>query len=138
MTRATQPWPLHGRAEFKTSRGRDGYCRRRGLTAAALPSGSSCDCGCPSFWLDPHKSLPPAEVLERVPVGATGRDPGGNLVGVILFVDGGYMSQLEVFSHEGVSAFAGIPDPADLEIDHWSEPDEHGTQYLLNPPEDVE
>lgn len=97
--------------------------------------GSSCDCGCPSFWLDPDKHLPPAEVLERVPVGATGRDPAGNMVGVILFVDDGYLSELEVFSHEERSEFAGLPDPAALQLDQWSEPDEHGTRWLLNPPD---
>jgi hypothetical protein len=69
--------------------------------------GSSCDCGCPSFWLDPAKDLPPADVLESVPVSATGRDPGGNLVGVLLFVNNGYMSDLEVFSFEEHSVFAG-------------------------------
>ena len=98
--------------------------------------GASCGCGCPSFWLDPDTTLPPAQVLERVPVSASGRDPGGNLVGIILFVDDGYMSDVEVFSHEGTSIFEGVPDPAKLVILRWSEPDEHGGRYALNSPPD--
>ena len=45
--------------------------------------GSSCGCGCPSIR-SPDKSLPPAELSDRVPVSASGRDPGGNMVGVLL------------------------------------------------------
>ena len=99
-------------------------------------TGASCDCGCPSFGLAPDTSLAPAHVLERVPVSASGRDPGGTLVGVLLFVDDGYMSNLEVFSAGGASTFAGVPEPAALTVDEWSEADEQGAQYLLNPPED--
>ena len=98
-------------------------------------TGASCSCGCPSFGLAPDRSLAPAIVPERVPVSASGRDPGGNPVGVLLFVDGGYMSNLEVFSAQGDSVFAGLPEPADLSIDEWSERDQDGVRYLRNPPE---
>jgi hypothetical protein len=101
----------------------------------ARSTGASCSCGCPSFGLAPDKSLAPALVPERVPVSASGRDPGGNLVGVLLFVDDGYMSNLEVYSASGESAFAGLPDPGDLTIDEWSQPDREGFQYLPTPPE---
>ena len=98
-------------------------------------TGASCSCGCPSFGLAPDRDLAPAHVLDRVPVSATGWDPGGNLVGVLLFVDNGYLSNLEVFSAGARHEFAGVPDPAELTIDEWSEPDEGGSRYLLNPPE---
>ena len=70
-------------------------------------AGPSCGCGCPSFSLVPDRSLPPAEVEDRVPVDALGVDPGGNPVGVLLFVDEGYLSDVEVFNWEG-SDFAGL------------------------------
>jgi hypothetical protein len=98
-------------------------------------TGASCACGCPSFGLAPDRSFAPANVPDRVPVSASGRDPGGNLVGVLLFVDDGYMTELEIFSPGGESTFAGLPDPRELTIDEWSEPAPGGTRYLLNPPE---
>jgi hypothetical protein len=41
---------------------------------------------------------------------AHGTDPAGNQVGVLLFVDNGYLSGVEVYSLGG-DDFAGLPDP---------------------------
>jgi hypothetical protein len=100
--------------------------------ATVRTRGSSCDCGCPSFFLDPDRATEPAAVQDTVPVDAHGIDPGGNSVGVLLFVTNGYLSEVEVFGWEG-SDFAGLPAPDDLKISEWSEPDEAGARRLLNP-----
>lgn len=94
--------------------------------------GPSCACGCPSFTLVPDRSLPAAEVEDVVPIEAHGIDPAGNSVGVLLFVQDGYLSEVEVFSFEG-SKFAGLPDPGNVRITQWSAPDEVGARYVLNP-----
>ena len=63
---------------------------------------------------------------------AHGTDPGGNEVGVLLFVDDGYLSGIEVYSatREG---FSGLPQPRALKLSEWTEPDERGTRWLKNP-----
>ena len=104
----------------------------REQAATAKTAGSSCDCGCPSFYLNPDRQLPAAPIQEPVAVEAHGNDPGGNLVGVLLFVDEGYLADLEVFGYDS-SEFAGLPRPQDLKISEWSEPDENGASTLLNP-----
>jgi hypothetical protein len=95
-------------------------------------AGSSCDCGCPSFHLNPESHLPAAAVQKTVVVDAHGRDPGGNLVGVLLFVVDGYLAELEVFGYES-SDFAGLPRPESLKISEWGESDDNGIRRLLNP-----
>ena len=80
--------------------------------------GSSCGCGCPSFYVAVDRSLPAANAdYTPVEAGAYGRDPGGNAVGVILFVKDGYLHNVEVYSNEEHSHFAGIPKPAALQHD---------------------
>jgi hypothetical protein len=96
-------------------------------------TGLSCTCGCPSFSLKPDQTLPHAEVTDRMPSGAHGTDPGGNEIGVLLFVEDGYLFDVEVFSYEEPSAFAGLPDPSALKLSEWSTPDEGGARHLLNP-----
>ena len=63
---------------------------------------------------------------------AHGMDLGGNYIGVLLFVDDGYLSQVEVFNWAD-SAFAGIPEPDALKLSEWSTPDAEGRRRLLNP-----
>jgi hypothetical protein len=98
-----------------------------------MTTGLSCTCGCPSFSLEPDRTLPPADVVERMPTDAHGVDPGGNLVGVLLFVDDGYLSDVEVYSVDGSDC--GLPDPGALKLSEWSEWSElgGGTSHLLNP-----
>ncbi len=48
-----------------------------------------------------------------MPTDAHGTDPGGKPVGVLLFVDDGYLSEVEVYSVDG-SGFAGLPDASAL------------------------
>jgi hypothetical protein len=71
-----------------------------------------------------------------MPTDAHGRDPGGNDVGVLLFVDEGYLSEVEVFDY-GDGSYAGLPDPADLKLSQWSEwfvtDDGSRGRTLLNP-----
>ncbi len=63
---------------------------------------------------------------------AHGTDPGGNKVGVLLFTEDGYLSLLEVYSVGG-SRFDGLPQPDSLKLSEWSEPNESGTRWLVNP-----
>ena len=56
----------------------------------------------------------------------------------MLFVDDGYLADVEVFSYAEVSAFGGLPTPESLTILRWSERDEHGTRWALNDPFVVE
>jgi len=93
---------------------------------------SSCSCGCPSFSLVPDLSLPPAPVAGRMVSDAHGTDPGGNEIGVLLFVEHGYLAEVEVYSVRG-DGFGGLPRPVALKLSEWSEPDEHGTRRLQNP-----
>lgn len=81
--------------------GRDELHRQ---SVSVQTAGSSCDCGCPSFRLNPDRDLLPASVDERVPVEAHGRDPDGHLVGVLLFTEDGYLANVEVFG-----SFLGFP-----------------------------
>lgn len=100
---------------------------RTGRTA-----GSSCDCGCPSFYVNPDPASPAASANEPVPIDAHGRDPGDNEVGVLLFVRNGYLTEVEIYGQTG-SDFVGLPEPDALRISRWSEPDENGAKRLLNP-----
>jgi len=95
-------------------------------------TGLSCSCGCPSFALSPDRTLPSAEVAERMPTDAHGTDPDGNPVGVLLFVDDGYLSEVEVYSVDG-SGFAGLPDAGALKLSQWSKAKNTGMRHLLNP-----
>ena len=98
--------------------------------------GPSCDCGCPSFGLVADRFLPPAPVTTRMPTDAHGTDPGGNEIGVLLFVDDGYLSDVDVFDY-GDGNYAGLPDASALKLSQWSEwvVDDDGTRgrILLNP-----
>jgi hypothetical protein len=95
-------------------------------------TGLSCTCGCPSFSLQPDRTLQVAEVADRMPSDAHGTDPGGNEIGVLLWVDDGYLFDVEVFSHEE-SKFGGLPNSRALKLSKWSEPDDAGSRQLLNP-----
>jgi hypothetical protein len=95
-------------------------------------NGPSCTCGCPSFSLEADRALPPAPVAERMPTDAHGTDPGGNKIGVLLFVDDGYLAEVEIYSIEG-NDFSGLPEPGALRLSEWSEPSSPGTRHLLNP-----
>jgi hypothetical protein len=95
-------------------------------------TGLSCTCGCPSFSLKPDRALAAAEVAHRMPSDAHGPDPGGNEIGVLLWVDDGYLFDVEIFSYGG-AGFAGLPDPSTLKLSKWSEPDDAGSHHLLNP-----
>jgi len=94
--------------------------------------GSSCDCGCPSFYLDVDHALAPASVERAVPTEAHGKALDGSSVQVLLFVRDGYLSELEVVWY-GPTPPAELPRPADLQISRWSEPNESGARSLLNP-----
>jgi hypothetical protein len=94
--------------------------------------GRSCSCGCPSFSLLVDRSLPPAVVGERMVSDAHGTDPGGNEVGVLLFTEDGYLTEIEVYSSTG-DGFGGLPRPESLQLSEWSDPDESGARWLTNP-----
>ena len=109
--------------------GRDALSRQ---AETVQTGGSSCTCGCPSFSLVPDKSLPPTEISGRAMVSdADGLDPGGTEVGVLLFIDEGYLFDVEVFNYG--DAFGGLPHPSALKIRERSAPDSDGHRRLLNP-----
>jgi len=120
--------------EFRLSGDLGGHDEQLHNQAATVrTSGSSCDCGCPSFYLDPDRSTAATRSEPAGPlVEAHGRDPGGNFIGVLLWVRDGYLSEVEVFGYEA-SEFAGLPNPGALSFSQWSEPDESGARSLLNP-----
>jgi len=95
--------------------------------------GSSCSCGCPSFSLVADRTLAAADVSQRMVSDAHGPDPAGNAVGVLLFVDDGYLAEVEVYDVmcEG-KGFAGLPDANKLSLSEWSQPNESGTRWLQN------
>jgi hypothetical protein len=96
-----------------------------------LTDGPSCSCGCPSFSLIADRSLPPAAVAyaDRMVAEAHGVDPGGNPVGVLLFLDDGYLSEVEVYGMAG-DDFAGLPEPGSLEL---TEGNSGNIGHLLQP-----
>jgi hypothetical protein len=97
-------------------------------------TGSSCKCGCPSFGLTADTSLPAAPAVGSVVSDAHGNDPGGKLVGIQLWVEDGYLVDVEVFSYEGEyedGTFSGVPDPTALKLTQWSEP-KNGVRTVLN------
>jgi hypothetical protein len=67
-----------------------------------------------------------------MPTDAHGIDPAGNEIGALLFVDDGYLSEVEICSFGGDS-FAGLPSPDALKLSEWSADDGSGTRHLLNP-----
>lgn len=96
-------------------------------------SGLSCDCGCPSFYLNPDRTTTaPAEVDNVVPIDAHTTTADGLPIEVLLFVRDGYLSELEIVWY-GETPPAELPSPQDLVISQWSEPDESGGRVLLNP-----
>jgi hypothetical protein len=109
--------------------GRDALVRQ---AETVQTGGSSCDCGCPSFSLHPDKSLPAATEAGHAVSDAHGLDPGGSAIGVLLFVEDGYLDDVEIYGNEG-STFAGLPDADALKLSEWSEPDTTGSRYLKNP-----
>jgi hypothetical protein len=58
--------------------------------------------------------------------------PGGNSIGVLLFVKEGYLDDVEIYSNEG-STIAGLPVPSALKLSERSQPDPSGARYLTNP-----
>jgi hypothetical protein len=100
--------------------------------ATVQTRGSSCGCGCPSFSLVPDVSLTRATTNAGVVSDAHGTDPGGTPTGVLLFVKDGYLDDLEIYSADG-GDFHGLPRVSALKLSEWSEANEHGTRFLLNP-----
>jgi hypothetical protein len=119
--------------DFLLSRDFPGRAELAQQAETVLTAGPSCSCGCPSFSLVPDRSLPPAAVAyaERMVSDAHGTDPGGNAVGVLLFTEDGYLSEVEVYSVG--DDFEGVTQPDSLKLSEWSEPSERGGRHLLNP-----
>jgi hypothetical protein len=82
--------------------------------------GPGCTCGCPSYLLEVHRTLPAAAVEERMVSDAHGNEPGGNFVGILLFVEDGYLSEVEVYGYEDF-AWAGLPLLDTVKLDDWVE-----------------
>src|SRR5687768_2709653 len=77
--------------------------------STAKTSGLSCKCGCPSIWLAVDRTLAPAPISG--PVDAFGRDSGGNMVGVALLLEDGYMKEIDFTDITGTSASGAVRIP---------------------------
>jgi hypothetical protein len=95
-------------------------------------TGRSCPCGCPTFSLIVDRAHPIAPVAEFMVSDAHGADPGGHLVGVLLFAKDGYLSEVEVYSVAG-DDISDLPRAADLRLSEWSDPPDRGMRHLMNP-----
>ena|SRR5579872_6719851 len=84
--------------------------------AEIVKARGTCLCGCPTIDLtvDPRQAAP-AIVRSRVPVEANGFDTRGDAVLVMLFVDNGYMSMLEVVA-VGQPDVAVFPEIGSLQV----------------------
>jgi hypothetical protein len=118
--------------EFLLDQDFPGRAELRAQTHTVKTSGRSCPCGCPSFALIPNQPVPSAPIEARMVSDAHGTDPAGNLVGVLLFADDGYLSEVEVYSVTGAD-ISELPLVTDLKPNEWSEPSDRGTRHLLNP-----
>jgi hypothetical protein len=78
--------------------------------------GPGCTCGCPSYLLEVDRTLPAALVEEPMVSDAHGRDRAGNLVGILLFVDEGYLREVEIYGHEDFE-WAGLPILGSVELE---------------------
>lgn len=121
--------------EFLLSKPFPGRERLRGQLDHVLVTGSSCRCGCDSIGLADDRSLQPAEVSERVPTDAFGRDPDGTQVGVLLHVIDGYMTELEFYSTTDVARFQR-PTLESMQLAEWREGDAPGARTLHSPKSD--
>jgi hypothetical protein len=100
--------------------------------ATVRTSGSSCDCGCPSFLPRPgHESSSRPDSRASCRRGRS-RDTGGKQIGVTLMVKDGYLFDVEVYDFDD-RPWAGLPSPNDLKITQWSERDASGVRHALNP-----
>ena len=61
-----------------------------------------CSCGCASVELEVDRTqCPPSSAGRPIPAEATVLDPSGNPVGgIIVFLDAGYLSYLEIYSFD--------------------------------------
>src|SRR6266487_4462699 len=73
---------------------------------------SKCSCGCPTVDLE-------VAGVDKQPINlhlsASGYSPEGILVGIILHVRNGLLSELEVYSEDGTKIF-GLPDTDKLKV----------------------
>jgi hypothetical protein len=58
---------------------------------------SRCGCGCPTIGLEVDRSLIPGSTTGRVIVDLLGQTPDGGQVGLLVFADGGFLSELEIY-----------------------------------------
>lgn len=86
-------------------------------------TGLSCGCGCPSIALQVDRAAPHAHVSDRTPADAFGRDGEGNLVFVVLFVEDGYLSELEFTDMASTSSTGapGFPALDSLRLPQWQD-----------------
>ena len=85
-----------------------------------------------SLQLTVAADAPRAPVGDRVPTDGFGYDADGNLVGINLHVLDGYASELEFFVYESDLKY-GVPIADTVKVAEWSEPDDSGTSFNLNP-----
>src|SRR5205807_240221 len=81
--------------------------------------GLACNCGCPSVTLIVDPVAPRAEVEQRVPTDAFGRDAHGTEVGVLLHVIDGYIHELEIYSTANTDQY-GLPTKESLRLARWT------------------
>jgi len=70
---------------------------------------SSCTCGCPLISLIVPGSAPTATITkDRIVADLSGQAPEGISVGILIFQDGGKLSELELYPYDDAGKF-GLP-----------------------------
>jgi hypothetical protein len=77
---------------------------------------SRCSCGCPSVDLALDGRLSKRVGGSTILADVQGRSPEGALVGVIVHARDGELSELEVYSRDGLAARFSLPTPGLLEL----------------------
>ncbi len=72
-----------------------------------------CSCGCPTVDLKVAEGTPPA-IPQDNPIGDAVGEVDGNMVGVMMFQRGGYLTCLEVYDLSDIEHPYPLPDPASL------------------------
>ena len=80
-----------------------------------------CSCGCPSIHLEVAKDVQPgADRGEKVVGDFAGKTAQGELVGILLFQEKGKLTELEVYSMDGLAEGAfGLPDLGSMSVLEW-------------------
>lgn len=70
---------------------------------------SHCDCGCPTISLEIDRCAAPGVATSRIIVDLLGLTPDQKSVGILVFADNGYLSELEIYDLDELSRPYPLP-----------------------------